>query len=119
MSAASVDQYLLGLDPGQRASLSALRQTLHELLPGAEECISYGIPGFRVEGHVVAGFAAFRTHLSYFPHSSSVIPQLSRELRGYKTTRGTLRFANDETLPRPVVEALVRTRLRELHTSHV
>lgn len=116
MSAATVDQYLLSLEPVQRTTLCALRATLHDLLPGAEECISYGIPGYRVDGHVVAGFAAFRSHLSYFPYSSSVIPQLTRELRGYKTTKGTLRFANDQELPRSIVERLVSLRLRELHS---
>ncbi|MFI5035660.1 MAG: iron chaperone [Acidimicrobiales bacterium] len=116
MSTASVDEYLLGLDGTQRATLCDLRALLRELLPGAEECISYGIPGYRVDGHVVAGFAAFRNHLSYFPHSGSVIPQMARELRGYKTSRGTLRFANDTALPRPIVEKLVALRLRELHS---
>ncbi len=118
MSASTVDAYLLGLDQVQRVTLCELREDLLELLPGADECISYAIPGYRVEGHIVAGFAAFRTHLSYFPYSSSVIPQMARELRGYKTSRGALRFANDAPLPRDVVERLVTLRLRELH-SHV
>jgi uncharacterized protein YdhG (YjbR/CyaY superfamily) len=119
VSAANVDAYLLALDETQRTTLCALRATLHELLPDAEECISYGIPGYRVDGHVVAGFAAFRNHLSYFPHSGSVIPQMSRELRGYKTTKGTLRFANDALLPRSIVERLVTLRLRQLYTTRV
>lgn len=119
MSATTVDGYLAGLDGTQRATLSILRAQLRELLPTAEECISYGIPGYRVEGHVIAGFAAFRNHLSYFPHSGQVIPEMSRELRGYKTTRGTLRFASDAPLPREIVESLVRIRLRQLHATHV
>jgi uncharacterized protein YdhG (YjbR/CyaY superfamily) len=119
VTAANVDAYLLGLDETQRRTLCALREMLHELLPDAQECISYGIPGYRVDGQVVAGFAAFRNHLSYFPHSGSVIPQMSRELRGYKTTKGTLRFDNDAPLPRAIVERLVALRLRLLYSSRV
>jgi uncharacterized protein YdhG (YjbR/CyaY superfamily) len=118
VSATTIDEYLAGVDATQRATLEVLRAQLHELLPTAEECISYGIPGFRVEGHVVAGFAAFRNHVSYFPHSGDVIPHMARELRGYKTSRGTLRFENDTPLPREIVETLVRLRLRLLHTAH-
>jgi uncharacterized protein YdhG (YjbR/CyaY superfamily) len=116
VSATTVDEYLLGLDVTQRATLSAMRDVLRDLLPGAEECISYGIPGYRVDGHVVAGFAAFRNHCSYFPHSGSVIPQMAKELRGYKTTKGTLRFESDQPLARSIVERLVALRLRELHS---
>lgn len=116
MSAATVDEYLLELDATQRATLSAMRAMLRELLPGAEECISYGIPGYRLDGRVVAGFAAFRNHCSYFPHSGSVIPQMAKELRGYKTSKGTLRFESDQPLARPIVERLVALRLRELHS---
>ncbi|MGH9019407.1 MAG: iron chaperone [Acidimicrobiales bacterium] len=114
MAAATIDEYLAGLGETQRATLEVLRATLHDLLPDAQECISYAIPGFRVEGHVVAGFAAFKNHLSYFPHSGSIIPQMRRELRGFHTTNATLRFANDAPLPRDLVARLVELRLAQL-----
>ncbi|MEN0014501.1 MAG: DUF1801 domain-containing protein, partial [Solirubrobacteraceae bacterium] len=65
MSAAEIDAYLATLDEPKRTTLTALRDTLAELVPDAEQCISYSMPAFRLDGKVVAGFAAFKNHLSY------------------------------------------------------
>lgn len=83
-------------------------------LPAAEECISYGTLAFKVRGKVVAGFAAFKNHLSYLPHSGSVLTTLGADLAGFHATKGSLRFAIDEPLPPKLVIALVATRMREL-----
>src|SRR6266851_2207678 len=64
----------------------------------------YGVPAFRVRGKTIAGFAAFKDHLSYLPHSGSVFPQLRDELKGYTTSTGALRFDIDRVLPAPLVE---------------
>ena len=89
-----IDEYLATLDEPKRATLTSLRATIMAIVPEAEQCISYGLPAFRVNGKVVAGFAAFRNHLSYLPHSGSVFPQLKDELSGYSTSSGTLRFGS-------------------------
>ncbi len=65
MSKADVDKYLAALPAPKRGTLEALRSTILEIVPEAEECISYGVPAFRLDGKVVAGFAAFKNHLSY------------------------------------------------------
>jgi uncharacterized protein YdhG (YjbR/CyaY superfamily) len=75
--------------------------------------MSYGLPAFKVEGKAIAGFAAFKDHLSYLPHSGSVFPQLADELRGYTFSSGALRFEVDRALPAPLVEKLVEVRLRQ------
>jgi len=62
----------------------------------------------------VAGFAAFKNHLSYFPHSGTVLPELPEEVAGYGASKGTLQFAVDTPLPRSLVEKLIAVRLREL-----
>jgi Domain of unknown function (DU1801) len=72
LSQQEVDAYLAALDEPKQSTLRTLRQTILEILPEAEQCISYAIPGFRVRGQMIAGFAAFKNHLSYFPHSGSV-----------------------------------------------
>jgi uncharacterized protein YdhG (YjbR/CyaY superfamily) len=90
-----------------------MRRTILEIIPDAEEGISYGLPAFRLRGKVVAGFAAFKSHLSYLPHSGSVFPELREELASYKTTTGALHFAIDTPLPRNLVERLVRVRVAQ------
>jgi hypothetical protein len=76
VSAEEIDRYLDALAEPKRATLAGLRQTILGILPGAEQGISYGVPAFKVGGKTIAGFAAFKNHLSYLPHSGSVFPQL-------------------------------------------
>ena len=56
----AIDSYLATLDATRRGALSDLRQQIHELVPGLEECISYGLPGFRLQSKMIAGFGAFK-----------------------------------------------------------
>jgi uncharacterized protein YdhG (YjbR/CyaY superfamily) len=109
-----VDRYLAGVDEPKRSTLQRLRESVLRVVPEAEEGISYGMPAFRVNGKVVAGFAAFKDHLSYLPHSGSVLAQLSDDLAGYTKTKGSLHFPVDEPLPDGLVEKLVTVRLRQL-----
>ena len=113
MAAADVDGYLLGVEEPKRATLQTLRSTILEILPEAEQLISYGMPAFRVEGKTVAGFAAFRKHLSYLPFSGTVLSQLADELEGYTMTKGALHFDIDEPLPKALVAKLIAVRRAE------
>jgi len=113
VSAQEIDQYLAALAEPKRATLAQLRQTILDILPEAEQGISYGVPAFKVRGKTIAGFAAFKNHLSYLPHSGSVFPQLKNELKDYSTSTGALRFGIDHPLPTPVVEKLIAVRLQQ------
>ena len=74
MSEAEIDEYLDRLEEPKRSTLSRLRRDILAVIPDAEQCISYSVPGFKVAGKTIAGFAAFKSHLSYLPHSGSVFP---------------------------------------------
>jgi uncharacterized protein YdhG (YjbR/CyaY superfamily) len=113
VSAQEIDEYLGALEEPKRTTLARLRQTILEIVPEAEQGISYGVPAFKVRGKAIAGFAAFKDHLSYLPHSGSVFPQLKEELKGYTTSSGALRFAIDQPLPVPLVEKLIAVRLQQ------
>jgi uncharacterized protein YdhG (YjbR/CyaY superfamily) len=110
---AEVDRYLSGLDEPKRATLERLRTSILKVIPDAEECISYGMPAYRVNGKVIAGYAAFKNHLSYLPHSGSVLEQLSGDLAGFSMSKGALRFPIDEPLPDLLVAKLVGVRLEQ------
>lgn len=114
MTFESIDDYLATLDSNKREALQQLREVILEIVPEATECISYGMPAFRVNGKVVAGFAAFKNHLSYLPHSGHVLDKLSTELAGYSQSQGALRFAIDEPLPKALVKKLIDTRTAQL-----
>jgi uncharacterized protein YdhG (YjbR/CyaY superfamily) len=114
VAARDIDSYLAGVSEPKRSTLERLRRCVLDVLPDAEECISYGMPAFKVQGKTVAGFAAFKNHLSYLPHSGSVLPTLAADLVGYEATKGSLHFPIDQPLPAALVHKLVTTRLREL-----
>ena len=114
MSKEDIDAYLGTLDEPARTTLTRLRDTIAALAPEAEQCISYGMPAFRLGGDVVAGFAAFKNHLSYLPHSGSVFPVLRDEVASFKTSTGALQFPIDSSLPNSLVEQLIRVRLSQV-----
>jgi len=113
VSAKEIDDYLASLAEPKRSTLEVVRRTIAELLPEAEQGISYGVPAFRVQGKVVAGFAAFKNHLSYLPHSGSVLSELRDDLAGYKTSSGALQFPVDKPLPKSLIQKLVAVRKRQ------
>ncbi len=117
MSAADVDEYLQGIEEPKRSTLEALRRTILEIVPDAEQVISYKVPAFRVEGRIVAGFAAFKNHLSYLPFSGSVLPKLADELEGYTMTKSALHFPVDRPLPKTLVGKLIAARRSEASRS--
>ena len=113
VSSHEIDKYLSDLEEPKRSTLQQLRRTILEVVPEAEQGISYQVPSFRVDGKVIAGFAAFKNHLSYLPHSGSVFPVLRDELANYKTSTGALQFPIDASLPKSLVEQLIRVRLSQ------
>ena len=108
-----VDQYLQGVEEPKRTTLEAVRRTILEVVPEADQVISYGAPAFRVRGKTVAGLAAFQGHLSYLPFSGSILEQLAGELDGYTMTKSALHFPVDRPLPKPLVKKLIALRLQE------
>jgi uncharacterized protein YdhG (YjbR/CyaY superfamily) len=113
VSAEEVDLYLEEVDEPKRSTLQTLRRTILEIVPDAEEVISYRVPAFRLHGKTIAGFAAFKDHLSYLPFSGSVLDQLGDELQGYTMTKSALHFPVDCPLPKPLVKKLIDVRIAE------
>ena len=113
--AASVAAYVAALPPAQRRSFQQLSRVIRAAAPGAEEGISYGIPAFRLDGRLLVWCAAFKEHLSLFP-GANVVRLHAAALKGYSTSKGTIRFRRDGTLPAGLVARLVRARIAELRS---
>jgi uncharacterized protein YdhG (YjbR/CyaY superfamily) len=114
MSREEIDAYIAELDEPKRSTLESLRRSILEVVPDAQEGLAYRMPAFKVQGKTVAGFAAFKDHLSYLPHSGSVLAELGDEVAGYETSKGALKFAVDKPPPKRLVKKLITTRMREL-----
>jgi uncharacterized protein YdhG (YjbR/CyaY superfamily) len=107
---ATIDEYFAKLSPRQRAFLQKLRKLIHSIAPKAQECITYSMPGFRQNAPFVA-FAAFKNHYSLFPMGGATVEKFKRELKGFDTNKGTIRFTEEKPLPASLVRKIVRHRL--------
>jgi uncharacterized protein YdhG (YjbR/CyaY superfamily) len=109
-----VDRYLAGLEDPGRATLEEMRRRILDVIPDAEQGLSYSVPAFKLGGKTVAGLAAFTSHLSYLPHSGSVLTALGDRTRGYTRTKSALHFPVDRPLPRELIRQLIEVKLREV-----
>ena len=110
--AKTIDEYLAPLAAEKRSALERLRRDIHAAAPGAEECISYGIPAFRLDGRMLVAFGAAARHCAFYPGAHPVAA-LADELAAYDTSKGTIRFPPDHPLPATLVRKLVRARVAE------
>ena len=108
----TIDDYLAALSDDKRAALEKLRKTIRAAAPHAEECISYQLPAFRLNGMLV-GFGATATHCAFYLMSSSTVKAHQDELKDYDTSKGTIRFQADKPLPAALVRKLVKARVAE------
>jgi uncharacterized protein YdhG (YjbR/CyaY superfamily) len=109
----TIDEILAGVSAEQRAVLQKLRRTIHAAAPGAEECISYGLPAFRLNGRPLVAFGARPNHCAFYPMSSTTVGMYRKELQDFETSKGTIRFTPDKPLPAALVKKLVKARLAE------
>jgi uncharacterized protein YdhG (YjbR/CyaY superfamily) len=106
--------YLAKLTPAGRRAVKQLRAAVLEAAPGAQEVFTYGIPGSRFDGHVLAWYAAWKEHASLYPLTAGMRAANEAALQRYQLSRGTVRFPLDEPLPLTLVKRLVKARVAEI-----
>ncbi len=87
-----IDAYLDALEEPKRSTLARLRDTIMAIVPDAEQCISYGMPAFRLRGKTVAGFAACRLRSG---ERSRLAPGSPPHERTFRENAGALRRGLD------------------------
>lgn len=108
-----VKQYLAALPPEARRSLQKLRAAVRAAIPGGKESLSYGILVLKVDDRPVIYYAAWKAHCSLYPMSAAVRKKYARDLTGFETSKGTIRFPMQKLPPAAVVKRLARARLAE------
>ena len=106
--ARDVDAYIAAAPEAARGKLRELRAMIRAAAPQAEEVISYRMPYYKYHGHLV-GFAAFKDHVSLF---GAFPEEIGRELRAYKTGRGSVQFPLDRPLPADLIARIVRAHVK-------
>jgi uncharacterized protein YdhG (YjbR/CyaY superfamily) len=114
MSKAEVTAHLKKFDKSQRDALEAVRLTIRELLPDAEEVIKWNMPTFTINGKGVIGFDGFKNHNSIFPYSGSVTSQLKEEFAKYEQTKGSIHFDKEKPFPKTLLKKIVKIRLKDM-----
>ncbi len=106
------DSYLARLSEEKRSALTALRTAIRSAAPNAEECISYGVPGFRLNGKLLASYAASAKHCAFYP--GSIVRKFANELKNFSASgRGTIRFSPNKPLPVALVRKIVKARIAQ------
>src|SRR5437660_12146197 len=105
------NDYLAAVTEDKRAALQKLRKAIKSAAPKAEECISYQVPAFRLNGEFLVAYGAATTHCAFYP--GSTVKALKDELKGYDTSNGTIRFPANKPLPSALVRKLIKLRIEE------
>jgi len=106
-----VDAYIAQAPKEWRGRLAALRAAIKSAAPGAEERVSYAIPYYHYKGRLVY-FQLWKKHIGLYALTAPVLDKYAAELADYGTTKGTIRFPLDESLPVALIRRLVKEQVR-------
>ncbi len=105
-----IDEYISGFPKEVQALLEKMRGTIRKAAPEAQETISYNVPAFILGGKKLVWFAAFKSHVGFYP-GAAAIAAFKKKLSGYKTARGSAQFPFKDPLPLDLVSRIVKFRV--------
>ncbi|HEV7454077.1 MAG TPA: DUF1801 domain-containing protein [Candidatus Saccharimonadales bacterium] len=109
----TIDDYLTKVTPSQKAEFERIRAIVRQLVPDAEEVISYGMPAFKYNKQYVIWFGAFKNHMSIFP-TPHPIEEMKGKLDKFAVAKGTLQFTEQDPIPESTLKEIITTRLKSI-----
>lgn len=109
----SVDKYIATFPKNVQIILEEVKQAIKEVIPGAEELISYQIPAFKLNGSYIIYFAGWKNHISLYPVTDEIKEKFKKDISSYKTSKGTLQFPLDKPMPLALIKKIVKHKLKD------
>lgn len=107
----TVDDYIAAFPKDVQPILQKMRTTIKEAAPEVEEAISYQIPTFKLNGHYLIYFAAYKKHIGLYP-----VPigdaAFKKELLPYASGKATLKFPLNDPIPYKLVSKIVKVKVK-------
>jgi uncharacterized protein YdhG (YjbR/CyaY superfamily) len=108
-----VDAYIARFDGDVHARLGRLRDIVRAAAPTAVEAMSYGMPGYKLNGKPLVYFAAFAKHIGLYATPTGH-DAFRDELASYKHGKGSVQFPLNQPMPWELIERIVLFRVDEL-----
>jgi uncharacterized protein YdhG (YjbR/CyaY superfamily) len=109
-----IRKHYLSAPESHRKTMLEMRKRILEIIPSAEEVVSYGMPAFKVNGNIVAGLLSNKFHIGYYPFSGSVLHLFEKELAKFKTTKSALHIPIDKPLSKTLLSKLIKARIKQI-----
>lgn len=110
----TIDDYLAGLEPGDRDAIARVYAVAREVAPDAEQGKGYGMPALTYRGKGLLAVMRTKKHIGLYPFSGQVVTAIAPELAGFDTDKGTIRFQPEHPLPDDVLIRLVQLRMAQI-----
>jgi len=109
-----IDNYLTTVEPSKRKELERIRALAKQIVPEAEEAMSYGMPTLTYQGKPFLGFDAHKNHIGIYPYSGQVIEELKDQLHGYGFSKGAIRVPLGHPISEEMLKQIIHHRLRHI-----
>lgn len=115
-----VDEYMSQTSDENKQALQHIRRLVHATVPDVEECLSYGMPGFRMKstGKIVLGFAINKRTLSIYPHSGQVLSTMKSDVSEWQSSKSALQFTPTHPIPDAIIKEFLAVRVQEIHNTY-
>ena len=108
----TVEEYIAGFPKPAQEKLEKMKSIIKKVAPNAEEAISYGMPGYKLNG-ILVYFAGYEKHIGFYPMPSTLLA-FKDKIAGYKNAKGSVQFPLDKPLPVTLITQMVKFRVANL-----